>query len=73
MLTRLEVHGFKNLLDFELDLGPFNCIAGPNGVGKSNVFDAIVHGVYVLLDIGDGEIDRRWVHSGDLGDHQEDC
>ncbi len=41
MLTRLEVHGFKNLLDFELDLGPFNCIAGPNGVGKSNIFDVI--------------------------------
>ncbi len=41
MLTRLEVNGFKNLLGFELDLGPFNCIAGPNGVGKSNVFDAI--------------------------------
>ncbi len=41
MLTRLEVNGFKNLLDFELDLGPFNCIAGPNGVGKSNIFDVI--------------------------------
>lgn len=41
MLTRLEVDGFKNLLDFSLDLGPFNCIAGPNGVGKSNIFDAI--------------------------------
>lgn len=41
MLTRLEVDGFKNLLAFELDLGPFNCIAGPNGVGKSNIFDAI--------------------------------
>ncbi len=41
MLTRLEVHGFKNLLGFELDFGPFNCIAGPNGVGKSNVFDVI--------------------------------
>ena len=41
MLTRLEVDGFKNLVDFSLDLGPFTCIAGPNGVGKSNVFDAI--------------------------------
>ena len=41
MLTRLEVHGFKNLLDFSVDLGPFNCIAGLNGVGKSNIFDAI--------------------------------
>lgn len=41
MLTRLEVDGFKNLLGFAVDFGPFNCIAGPNGVGKSNVFDAI--------------------------------
>lgn len=41
MLTRLEVDGFKNLLDFELDFGPFTCVAGPNGVGKSNLFDAI--------------------------------
>jgi len=41
MLTRLEVHGFKNLADFAVDFGPFTCIAGANGVGKSNVFDAI--------------------------------
>jgi len=41
VLTRLEVHGFKNLLHFSVDFGPFNCIAGPNGVGKSNIFDAI--------------------------------
>lgn len=41
MLTRLEVSGFKNLLDFEVELGPYTCIAGPNGSGKSNVFDAI--------------------------------
>lgn len=41
MLTRLEVDGFKNLLDFRADFGPFTCIAGPNGTGKSNVFDAV--------------------------------
>ncbi len=41
MLTRLEVDGFKNLVDFSLDLGPYTCIAGVNGVGKSNIFDAI--------------------------------
>ena len=41
MLTRLEVSGFKNLLDFDVELGPYTCIAGPNGSGKSNVFDAI--------------------------------
>ena len=41
MLTRIEVDGFKNLVGFSLDLGPYTCIAGVNGVGKSNVFDAI--------------------------------
>lgn len=41
MLTRLEVDGFKNLLGLSVEFGPFTCIAGPNAVGKSNVFDAI--------------------------------
>ena len=41
MLTRLKVEGFKNLDRIDVRLGPFTCIAGPNGVGKSNLFDAI--------------------------------
>lgn len=41
MLLRLEVDGFKNLVGFEAEFGPLTCIAGENGVGKSNVFDAI--------------------------------
>lgn len=41
MLTRLKVTGFKNLVDVDVRFGPFTCIAGVNGVGKSNLFDAI--------------------------------
>ena len=41
MLTRLQVDGFKNLLGLDVHFGPYTCIAGPNAVGKSNVFDAI--------------------------------
>lgn len=41
MLTRLKVNGFKNLVDVDVRFGPFTCIAGPNAVGKSNLFDAI--------------------------------
>lgn len=41
MLLRLEVDGFKNLIGFSAEFGAFTCIAGENGVGKSNVFDAI--------------------------------
>lgn len=42
MLTRLRVKGFKNLRDVDVRFGPFTCIAGANGVGKSNLFDAIM-------------------------------
>jgi predicted ATPase len=42
MLTRLEVKGFKNLIDVDVRFGPLTCVAGPNGVGKSNLFDAII-------------------------------
>lgn len=41
MLTRFKVNGFKNLLDVDIYFGPFTCIAGANGIGKSNLFDAI--------------------------------
>jgi predicted ATPase len=41
MLTRLKVSGFKNLVDVDISFGPFTCIAGANGSGKSNLFDAI--------------------------------
>lgn len=41
MITRLKVSGFKNLVDLDVSFSPFTCIAGLNGVGKSNLFDAI--------------------------------
>lgn len=41
MLTRFEVSGFKNLRDVAVDFGSFTCVAGQNGVGKSNLLDAV--------------------------------
>jgi len=41
MLTRLKIAGFKNLREVDVQFGLFTCIAGANGVGKSNLFDAI--------------------------------
>lgn len=49
MLTRLKATGFKNLVETEVHFGPFTCIAGFNGVGKSNLFDAI-HFLSLLAD-----------------------
>lgn len=42
MITRIKIDGFKSLLAVELYFGSFTCIAGPNAVGKSNFFDALV-------------------------------
>lgn len=58
MLTRLKVRGFKNLVETEIRFGPFTCIAGPNGVGKSNIFDAI-HFLSNLADHSFVEAARR--------------
>lgn len=49
MLTRMRVKGFKSLEDAEVRFGPLTCIAGLNGVGKSNLFDAIMF----LKDLAD--------------------
>ncbi len=72
MLTRLKVRGFKSLEDVEVRFGPFTCVGGVNGVGKSNLFDAIMF----LRDLADTSIidaatrirniDRRRINLGAL-------
>nr|WSY55718.1 ATP-binding protein [Streptomyces sp. NBC_00886] len=72
MLTRLEVDGFKNLIGLGVDLGPFTCIAGVNGTGKSNVFDAIQF-LSLLADqsMMDAAQLVRGVHGERLGDPRD--
>ena len=41
MITKLEINGFKTFENFEIVFKPFVTIAGSNGSGKSNLFDAI--------------------------------
>jgi len=41
MITKLEISGFKSFSNFSVDLAPFVVVAGLNGAGKSNLFDAI--------------------------------
>ena len=72
MLTRLEVTGFKNLRDVALDLGPFTCIAGENGVGKSNVFDAIEFlSLLTRLSFGEAVQELRGDRGSRAGDLRE--
>ena len=38
-VTRIKVDNFKSLKDFEMPLGKFNVLIGPNGSGKTNVLE----------------------------------
>ena len=72
MLTRLEVDGFKNLLGVSIEFGSFTCIAGENGAGKSNVFDAIQF-LSLLADMSMMEAAQqvRGVHGERIGDPRD--
>ncbi len=41
MITKLKINGFKTFENFVITFKPFVVIAGSNGSGKSNLFDAI--------------------------------
>jgi predicted ATPase len=64
VLTRLEVDGFKNLFGLEVDFGPYTCIAGPNAVGKSNVFD-VIEFMALIADLPFMEAAQRLRSAGD--------
>lgn len=72
MLTRLEVDGFKNLVDIGINFGAFTCIAGENGTGKSNVFDAI-HFLSLLADrsLLDAAQEVRGIPGNQTGDPRD--
>ena len=42
ILSSLKIYNFKNIADFDEEFSPgINCFTGPNGVGKTNILDAI--------------------------------
>lgn len=64
-LRQIHVKGFKSIVDQTLLLGRVNCFIGANGVGKSNVLEA----VGVLSAAASGRVDdeaiiRRGVRAG---------
>ena len=41
MIRNIRIEGFKSIVSQILELGRVNCFIGANGVGKSNVLEAI--------------------------------
>lgn len=58
-LARLHVLNFRNHRQAELELGPeVNCFVGPNGVGKTNLLDAVHY-----LSLGKSYFDAVDMHN----------
>lgn len=65
MLLALTVRNFKSIREAHVRFGPLTCVIGHNGVGKSNLFDAI-HFLSLLAerDIYQATVDVRRTSDG---------
>ena len=65
MIKTLHIQGFKSISDQVLELGRVNCLIGANGVGKSNVLEALgVLGAAASGVVDDESLLRRGVRAG---------
>src|SRR5262245_55898888 len=64
-LSKIHIKGFKSVVDQTVPLGRVNCFIGANGVGKSNVLEALgVLGAAASGRVDDEAIIRRGVRAG---------
>ena len=65
MISSIQIEGFKSIVSQTLSLGRVNCLIGANGVGKSNVLEAIgVLGAAANGRVDDESLLRRGVRPG---------
>lgn len=66
MLTRIYVDNYKSLVNFEMKVGQINLLLGPNGTGKSSVFEvlrklrAFIGGEKQIQELFDNSTRTRW-------------
>jgi predicted ATPase len=65
MIQSIQIDGFKSIVSQTLEVGRVNCFIGANGVGKSNVLEAIgVLGAAANGKVDDEALLRRGVRPG---------
>ncbi|MDZ7622155.1 MAG: AAA family ATPase [Candidatus Competibacteraceae bacterium] len=65
MIRTIKIEGFKSISAMTLELGRVNCFIGANGVGKSNILEAIgVLGAAANGTVDDESLLRRGVRPG---------
>ncbi|NES19116.1 MAG: AAA family ATPase [Symploca sp. SIO3E6] len=65
MIREVEIRGFKSIYSANIQLGRVNCFIGANGVGKSNLLEALgVLGAAANGTVDDESLLRRGVRAG---------
>lgn len=65
MIRQLNIRGFKSIAELDIELGLVNCFIGANGVGKSNILEALgVLGAAANGAVDDEALQRRGVRPG---------
>lgn len=65
MIRTVQINGFKSIESASVELGRVNCFIGANGVGKSNILEAIgVLGAAASGRVDDESLMRRGVRAG---------
>ena len=65
MIRELKIRGFKSITALDIELGAVNCFIGANGVGKSNILEAVgVLGAAANGKVDDESLLRRGVRPG---------
>lgn len=65
IIRQVEIRGFKSIYSAQVELGTVNCFIGANGVGKSNLLEALgVLGAAANGVVDDESLLRRGVRAG---------
>ncbi|MEX7310378.1 AAA family ATPase [Klebsiella pneumoniae] len=65
MIQYIRIQNFRSVKDIVLELGPLNIVFGPNGCGKSNIYNAI----HLLTAAAEGQAFGFYQRRGRSGEY----